>query len=282
MATLSILSLGLAVEVDSDSMKKMGIVVMTSDKYKDVWKPFYYFMEKYWADCSYPIYHVSEKEGPVTSFPVQHIESRPAASWTETLSEALKYIPQEYILLLLSDYFLLRHVNSNKIEWYLSVLEKENAAFLRIFPCPGPHYSFKNYQDIGLIEKKTPYSISTQAAIWNKKDLQTFISKFKDDSELEILGSLRSDEIEKDLLSVTVIDKNKKLEEQNYAFAYLCTAVIQGKWKKDAVKLCNKENIKLDLNYRKQQSTLEAYYYYNYSIMPIILRHLIFLLLPNK
>ena len=260
----------------------MGIIVMTSDKYKDVWTPFYYLLEKYWADCCYPIYHVSERERPVTSFPVQHIELRPTDSWNEILSMALEKIPQEYILLLLSDFFLIRDVNSNKIEEYLNVLDKENAAFLRIFPCPGPHYSYKNYLDIGLIEKKTPYSISTQATIWKKIDLQKFICKFKDDSELEILGSQRSDELDKDLLSVNIIDKNKKLEEQNYAFTYLCTAVIQGKWKRDAVKLCKRENIKIDLNYRKQQSILEEYYYFNYNKMPAILRNIIYFIISIK
>ena len=82
--------------------------------------------------------------------------------------------------------------------------------------------------------------------------------------------------MEKDLLSVTIIDKNKKLEEQNYAFTYLCTAVIQGKWNRNAVKLCKRENIKLDLNYRKQQTILEEFYYYYYNKMPTILRYIIF------
>jgi hypothetical protein len=263
-------------------MKNMGIIVMTSDKYRDVWTPFYYFMEKYWADCSYPIYHVSERERPATSFSIQHIEKCPKDSWNEVLSIALKKIPQDYILLLLSDFFLLRQVNSTKIEEYLNILEKEDAAFLRIFPCPGPHYSYKNYLDIGLIEKKTPYSISTQATIWKKNDLLNFICKFKDDSELEILGSKRSDELEKDLLCVKVIDKNKKLEEQNYPFTYLCTAVIQGKWKREAIKLCNRENLKLNLNYRKQLSFLEEYYYYNHNKIPVILRKIIFFLISLK
>jgi hypothetical protein len=263
-------------------MNNMGIVVMTSEKYKDVWVPFYYFMEKYWANCNYPIYHVSEGDLPVTSFTINHIERRPADSWNEILSNALDNISQDYILLLLSDFFLLRSVNSYKIEQYLNILEKENAAFIRIFPCPGPHFSYKNYLDIGLIEKKTPYSISTQATIWKKNDLLNFICKFKDDSELEILGSQRSDELEKDLLSVTIIDKNKKLEEQNYAFTYLCTAVIQGKWNRKAVKLCKRENIKLDLNYRKQQTILEEFYYYYYNKMPTILRYIIFYFISIK
>ncbi len=260
----------------------MGIVVMTSDKYRDVWTPFYYLMDKYWSNCCYPIYHVSESEGPATSLPVSHIERRPIDTWNETLSAALEKISQDYILLLLSDFFLLKNVNSSKIEEYLNILENENAAFLRIFPCPGPHFTYKNYSNIGLIEKKTPYSISTQATIWKKNDLLDFICKFKDDSELEILGSQRSDELEKDLLSVNIIDKNKKLEEQNYAFTYLCTAVIQGKWNRHAVKLCNRENIKLDLNYRKQQTILEEYYYYNYNKMPTILRYIIYYFISLK
>ena len=260
----------------------MGIVIMTSDKYRDVWTPFYHLMEKYWADCTYPIYHISEREVPATSFPIHHIESRPGNSWNQTLSSALKRIPENFILLLLADFFLLRPVDTSRIEKYIRILEEENVAFIRIFPCPGPHYDYKNYVDIGLIEKKTPYSISTQATIWNKNDLEFFIGKFRDDSELEILGSQRSDELEKDLLSVTVIDKTSKLEDQNYAFTYLCTAVIQGKWNRSAAELCARENIDLDLSYRKRLSILETYYYYNYGKIPFILRHLISMVLPRS
>ena len=263
-------------------MNKMGIVVMTSDKYKDVWVPFYRFMEKYWADCHYPIYHISENKVPSTSFKINHIQSSPAQSWTMILSEALKSVEEDYILLLLSDYFLVKHVDSNKIQKYLNVLKFENAAFIRIFPCPGPHFPYKNYSDIGLIKKNTPYSISTQATIWNKKDLKNFITKFQNDSELEIVGSVRSSELDKNLLSVNVISSSIRLEEQNYAFTYLCTAVIQGKWNREAVKLCKREDIDLNLKYRKKQSILEAYYYYKYAKMNKILRHLVFFLLPRK
>ena len=263
-------------------MPNIGIIVITADRYADVWRPFYFFLEKHWAHCPYPIYHVSETERPITTFPVHHLKSEPERSWTEILSKALDNVPQEYILLLLSDYFLLRDVDSEKIEYYLSVLKREDAAFIRIFPCPGPHFPCDEYPDIGRIKFNTPYSISTQATIWNKNSLKNFILKFKDDSEMETLGSQRSDELEKSLLSVRVINSDKKLESQPYAFTYLCTAVIQGKWNRKAVRLCEDEMIKLDLTYRQKQTILEAYYYFHHHTIPPIFRHLVFHLLPKK
>lgn len=255
-------------------MKNLAVVVMSSDRFMDVWNPFYYFFEKHWQDCNLPIYHISESQKPNTSLPINHIKTL-SKSWSEMLSNALEEIPENYILLLLADFFLLKKVNAAKLNEYVEILEKENAAFLRVFPCPGPHQSFKNYLDIGLINKNTPYSISTQATIWNKKDLQILLSKFKDDSELEIIGSMRSSEIKKELLSVKINGNRKKLGEGNYAFTYLCTAVVKGKWTREAINLCKKENIKLDLNYRKAKPKWDPLFNLVYNNSPLFLKHIL-------
>jgi hypothetical protein len=165
----------------------------------------------------------------------------------------------------------MKKVDENLINKYIEILEKNDAAFIRIFPCPGPNLDFKNYSDIGLIEKNSEYSISTQATIWNKSELLKFTKNFTDDSEMENYGSLTSSVIKKDLLSVKVINNNKNLEEENYSFTYLCTAVVQGKWNRRVKDFLKKENIYLESN-RKRQSLFDDFYYYHFSTMPVLLR----------
>lgn len=248
---------------------------MTSDKYSDVCIPFYKLFEKYWGKCKFKIFHISENLLPNTDLPIKHIKVDSNFSWCEKLIKSLEWIESDYVLLLLADYFLMKNVDENLIDKYLEILEKNDAAFIRIFPCPGPRFDFKNYSDIGLIEKNTEYSISTQATIWNKSELLKFAKNFTDDSEMENYGSLTSSIIQKDLLSVKVINNNKNLEEENYSFTYLCTAVIQGKWNRKVKDFLKKENIYLDSN-RKRQTLFEEYYYYNYATMPLIARKILY------
>lgn len=171
----------------------------------------------------------------------------------------------------------MKKVDENLINKYIEILEKNDAAFIRIFPWPGPSLDFKNYSDIGLIEKNTEYSISTQATIWDKSELLKFTKNYNNDSEMENHGSLNSSIIQKDLLSVKVINNNKKLEEENYSFTYLCTAVVQGKWNRRVKNFLKKENIYLK-SPRKRQTIFEEFYYYNYSNIPKFLRNILYYL----
>lgn len=240
----------------------LAIVVQSCDKYDDLWDGFYTLFFKYWKNCSYPIYHITETK--TCAFPgVTTINTKEVSKWSDMLKNGLEKVNEDYVLYLLEDYFLIKPVDENRIEKAVEILQKENAACLRLVPVPGPDKNFKDYTDIGEISKNAAYSLSTQASIWNKSILHNIILPNETGWEFECNGSLRVKETSEVFLGVKA--HSKTVETGNYPYTYCCTAVYKGKWMREAVELCKKENITIDKNKRKIESKFENYYRYNYA-----------------
>lgn len=246
-------------------------MVITTDSYRDLWEPFYNLLFRFWQS-PYKIYHVSNCSYEHQFLNINHIWIDEKQPWVRRLICALDRIPESDVLLLLADFLIIKSVDTSRIvKLYKEMIERD-AAFIRLFPCPGPTIPLKDSEDIGLIQVNTPYSISTQAAIWNKNRLRRFSSFFSTDSELELLGSKISDQLGGLLLCVTHDPHRINLEEGNYPITYICTAVIQGKWSRDAIKYSKHLGIELDLRARPTMTPLETYYHRNYFQLPIYLK----------
>lgn len=252
----------------------LAVVVMTCDKYSDVWNPFYTLLFRYWKDCPFTIYNISENK-KVNNDKVISISTGEITDWGAMLIYGLTQIKEKYILYLQEDYLLLKPANTKRIEELVNILEKEHAAYIRIFPSPPPdsNSTYKNYSDIGIIAKNSAYSICTQATIWNKEILKNFIVPKDLPWEFEINGSQRAHLIKEPFLSLKRHGKGK-LEEGDYPYTYFCTAVLKGKWMRGAIKLCKKENIPLDLNARKVESRIDIFKKKNiYKKLPSYIQH---------
>jgi len=253
-------------------MSQLAIIVQTCDKYSDVWEAFYKLLFKYWSDCPFQIYHVSEfkkadYKGVITI-------NTGNLAWSAMLKFALDKISSPFVLLLQEDYLLIKKADSSVFHDYLKILENEKPAYLRIFPVPGPDQVYKNFKNIGLVSFDAPYSISTQAAIWNKNDLINFLVPQENPWEFENNGSQRAHRLKKPILSVKTQAGIKIQEQGDYAYTYLCTAVFKGRWMKEADILAKKEDLKLDYNYRPLE-TWEQYYFRKYYLkLPIFWRHI--------
>jgi hypothetical protein len=77
--------------------------------------------------------------------------------------------------------------------------------------------------------------------LWNKNALINFIIPSESIWDFEDKGSKRAHSIKEAFLSLAVPPGIKLLEQGNFPYTYLCTAVVKGKWTKEAVKLCKKE-----------------------------------------
>ena len=143
---------------------------------------------------------------------------------------------------------MIKPAQTNKILHILEIMDKEKAAHFRIFPAPRPHKKYKNYADVGMLKPNTEYSNSTQATIWNKEGLQKMLIPEEEIWHFEVQGSYRTADLNAPLLSLTAhTAKNEPLENGEYPYTYLCTAVYKGKWMQEAAELCKKEGIKISL-----------------------------------
>jgi len=224
-----------------------SVLVVSCDKYQDIWKPFFTLFFRYWHDCPYPIY-LGSNQRIYADQRVKTIAVGDDKDWSSGFRKMLEQIPQPYVILLLEDYLLKQRVDGDRIQALAVYMKRKMAGCLRLFPCPGPDVPCNDNIDIGEILKGSDYRLSLQAAIWDKQVLLRLLVAGETPWQLEVRGSKRTDTMETSFLSV------KRNSDNNYPIPYFCTAVVRGKWVPDAVELCKKEGIDIDLTTRPLQT----------------------------
>ncbi len=254
-----------------------GVLILSCDKYADLWKPFFLFFDKYWKDCRFNVYLGTNRK----SFEhknVKQIFSNRETTWSDELEVILKQIPEEYIVIMLEDYFIYKNVDSEEIKSLIRIMEEKNSAFLRLGAFPlkydalWPNEALPGHPKIGVIEKGAKYRLNLQTAIWKKDILLKLLSKDESPWEFEIEGSKRSDTFSNSFLCM--IGEPSK----NYVhgpITYYCTALSHGKWMRGALKLCRKENIPVDLTVRGIENKWESMARKIYISSPMGIRKLI-------
>jgi hypothetical protein len=228
---------------------KMAIVIPSCDKYSDLWRPFFFFFNKYWPDCPYPIYLLGnnlryDDDRVITLQLGQDI------SWSANLMKALDAINYQRILILLEDYFLMEPVNGGLINQYDTIMQREKIAYIRLVPMPPPDKDSEFDVRLGIINKGSASKTSLQAAIWDRDSLLYVLERTGSPWEFEIKGSKISSEIVAPFLSV-------KNQPDAIPMRYYATAVVQGKWMPGAIRMCMREGVPIDSTKRPMYSNFE-------------------------
>src|SRR3954468_6581904 len=106
-------------------MKDLVVLILSCDKYSDLWKPFFVFFEKYWRDRTIPAYFCSDTKKPELPN-VNAIAPDINMEWSARLLWALQNIKEPYVLLLLDDYFLTKKPDEKKMLDLVEVMKKLN------------------------------------------------------------------------------------------------------------------------------------------------------------
>jgi len=219
---------------------KCSILITSCDHYKDIWDPFFTLFFRYWPDCPFQIF-LSSNYSEFDDLRVNTIKVGDDKHWASNTKIALNRIQTPYVICMIEDYFLRSKVDTVKIMGLLNIIYTEQAAYLRLFPEPGPGPNFKNYSEVGIIEKNAEYRTSLMASIWNKKVLEGLLIEGETAWDFEIKGGLRSEKI---------IDPFLSVPGDKYAINYYTGVIRRGKWTNIAKKVSTKEKIKFD--YKKR------------------------------
>lgn len=231
---------------DSDT----AILVASCDAFQDLWTPFFTLFFRHWPDCPYALFlgtnHGSYNHPRLTNIHVGLDSSK--ASWSVRVRRMLESIPSPYVLLFLEDYLINASVDSERVRGLIRYAREHNAAYLRLFPSPGPDAVCEDNLDVGLIHKGSRYRICTQASWWEKRVLTRLLTEGESVWDFESNGSRRSNDLEQLCLSATRQRgvAGSRMGIVNAPIPYLCTAIVGGKWLRDAVTLCRQEGIEVD------------------------------------
>lgn len=150
-------------------MSDLSILVVSCDKYADLWPIFLKLYEKNWRDCPWPLYIGSNYTKSNSNY--ETILIGEDASWCDNVRKMLDSIDSKYVLMLLEDFFIDRKVNTKVLNDCFQWMKKNDYSCLRLKPSPPPSELLDKKLGIGKLHYELPYFVSTQPAIWEKSVL---------------------------------------------------------------------------------------------------------------
>jgi hypothetical protein len=230
-----------------DIQNKFAILVVSCDKYSDLWNPFFKSFLKFWPDCPFNIYLLSNYK--YVNIPkVRSLSIGDDISWSDNLYKGINSLKEDYIFLFLEDLFLVDFVETSKILNIFTWIMESNANYVRINPSATK--ADKKFNDlVGIISKGTIYRTSTVLSIWKKDILLNLLKANESAWDFEIYGSLRSD----------IYDGFYATWRKYFS---IINAIIKGKWQRKAIRKLNSIGIEIDLDNREIMTFGETIKYY--------------------
>ena len=155
-----------------EKLDNLSILVLSCDKYKNTWKPFFSLLDKYYSNHN-ETYLSTETLNCEYSDHTLNVNSD---IWTERFRISLSVIDTDYVLVMLDDFFIRKQVNDKLIAKALSTIKNdENIAVINF---EKDYRKSDNYsKEFNKQRNMQVYLNSCQPSIWNRKIL---IDRLKD------------------------------------------------------------------------------------------------------
>jgi hypothetical protein len=221
-----------------------ALLILSCDKYSDLWDTYFHLFFKNWGDCCFPVYllsnHLQYNHPSVTTITVGE-----DIDWSTNLKNAIARLKEKYVFLLFDDAFLSEPIDTKSILTILQWVSETKPSYLRLRAFLKPDKDVNGI--IGLVEKKTVYRTSIYTSIWRKEILDALLVPGESAWDFEIKGSIRSDSY--DGFYSTWKD-------------YIPTihGVIKAKWDRNALRKMKALGMSIDLSYRSVMTLSETFF----------------------
>lgn len=218
--------------------KDIAIVVVSFDKYSDIWDTFARCINTYWKDRPFPTYLITnEKDADYDGITI--IKTGPEISWSRRVNKALNSISEKYVLLLLEDYLIDETVNNELVCKTIDYIVANRIDYFRIAPLPLLKGKADEAHAIPITEK-TLYGVNLQAAIWDKSYLNKMVSE----------GDFNAWQFEaRQKVGSENYIAGKCVASDIYIIHYL-NGIIQGKWYIKTIEQLKEKGINIELGNR--------------------------------
>lgn len=238
----------------------LAVVVLSCDRYSDLWKPCLNLLLSAWESVPHPTYLCANKQ-KYSDSRVMTLLSGDDPDWSTSISRSLSQIKHEYVLLLFDDTFFCEPVDPQRLQMIKSFIIKVRPSYLRFRPSPFPDEPY--FGPFGRIDEATLYRTST-LGFWHRETLLSLLRPGESAWQFEYNSPARATELP---LFFGVYEK---------FFSYI-HGVEKGLWIPPALAELQKITSDIDLA-RRPVMTNEAYRSYKLAM----LRETIFDRVPAK
>ena len=171
------------------SSQHLAILVLSCDKYADMWAPFLQEFRRFFPAESYTVYFGSNLV-PCKEPDVIPILSGDDSDWSTSFKRILSQIKTPKLFVVLEDLFLAAPIDSEAFQAALSCLVEKNAMHIKYWAIP---MSLEPTEDtrIGIYPKGAPYR-ATVCGFWDREYLINLLIEGENPWNFEILGSYRT------------------------------------------------------------------------------------------
>lgn len=242
---------------DSEAHKRpdLTILVNSTDRYADTWRPFFTLFAAYWPGCPYAIVLNTETlhfEHPGLDIRISHTwpdDTQPRPDWTESLRLCLAAIDTAVVLYLQDDYFLNGPVDANAIEEFADIMQREGWPHIRVRELGGSRYEpLLAHPRLWRIPTRSPYLVSLQAGLWRREALQGLLRSGENPWQFERWGTIRARRAGLEFLCP---DLDRYEWASRPILPYEATGIVGGRWYAPAVvELFARHGIPVDFSAR--------------------------------
>ena len=244
LATENALPHGCAMPQLKDFAGSVAILVSSCDPFFDVWRPFAFFLRKYWDDCPFPVYLIVNQLR-VRSESIRALPVGDDRGWASNMKTALQQIDTPRVLYLQEDYFLRAPVRREQLAAdFAYAFENDVAAFcLRARTKREADFQPIN-EHCGVVPRDSDGRTRTQATLWKRDALLSVLREGETAWEMEARGSERT----RDLRVVSYSTR------ENASLPYLMSAIVRGLWTPDALSMCAEHQLPIEPHFRATYS----------------------------
>ena len=238
------------------SNKNFTVLVNTSDGFEDCWDPFFKLFTLFWEEIGGSI--ILNTEFKNYTYPnlsiicaKSHIKEKSRKlTWSECLINALQQVETPLVLYVQEDYFFDQKVNHCLIEEMAARMLADNSIKYIGLTDSGnkpPFYKWGEDDRLVKVSHKSKYRISTQAALWRKETMLSYLKPHENGWMFEIFGTQRAKK--RNDLFLTL---NRKMYNYhtNPVISYIHTGIIKGKWHQEIPNIFLKNGIEIDFSKR--------------------------------
>lgn len=226
-----------------------------------MWDVLLKLYRKFWPECAYKLILVTDKLECEKSEYVYTEEFSGDkfddvvildGTWYEMITAAIEHADTDYIMMFMDDYLLCDYVRNEDMEYYMNEADRLHAANIRLktdqsLYKPGDYELDNNYF---IFPHGVAYSITTQAGLWNTEVLKSYMKPEWSAWDFEKKGSIE-----------IVDDEHPCLGSKYYMIPYV-EGVNRGRWLREGVDLCARNNIHPDYEKRPPMTNFQMAWVY--------------------
>ena len=197
-------------------LSKTAFIVLSCDKYSDLWPMYLHFFDKNWPDCKFDKYFITNNKG-IKHDGFKSLKIGEDLSWSDNLKKVLLQLKgrYDYVFISLEDVPIIVQVNQKLFEKILNLFFRLDGNFIALNNNTKHSSKFNEY--FGIIEKGSLYRPTCEFSLWKISVLEELLVSGENAWEFEKYGAIRSDKFDNFYVVYDTLFKN-------------CHTVVKGKW----------------------------------------------------